>query len=355
MSDAPHPTAIVCPACGAECPHTLLACPQCHHLFYADDLKRLAEEAGQATREGDLTAAQAAWREALVLLPSDSRQYQTITARLVELGRQVDQAETSVGAPQPGSSEGEHKSGWSGGAGAAGVGTLALLVWKFKFLAVMVLTKGKLLLLGLTKASTLFSMFLSLGVYWTAFGWWFALGVVLSIYVHEMGHVAALRRYGIKADAPMFIPGLGAMIRVRQTLPDARADARVGLAGPIWGLGGAVITYAASLATGSMALAAIARFAAWINLFNLMPIWQLDGSRGFRAMSRPQRWFAALALAVMWSATSEGLLLLLSIVAAFNATTQKPASEPDREITFQYVFLVVVLSTMTMIPVFPAG
>ena len=59
-------------------------------------------------------------------------------------------------------------------------------------------------------------MLLSLGVYWTAFGWKFALGLVLSIYVHEMGHVAMLRRYGIKSTAPMFIPGLGAMVRMKQ-------------------------------------------------------------------------------------------------------------------------------------------
>jgi Zn-dependent protease len=198
-------------------------------------------------------------------------------------------------------------------------------------------------------------MFLSLGVYWAAFGWWFALGVVLSIYVHEMGHVAALRRYGIKAGAPMFIPGLGAMIRLRQTLPDARADARVGLAGPLWGLSGALVTYGASVATGSMALAAIARFAAWINLFNLLPVWQLDGCRGFRAMSRPGRWFCAFAIAVMWSVTSEGLLLLLLLVAAFQAMTQKPANEPDRGSTFQYVFLVIALSALTKIPVVLGG
>jgi len=74
-------------------------------------------------------------------------------------------------------------------------------------LVLAALGKGKLLLLGLTKSTTLFTMLLSMGVYWTAWGWRFALGLVLSIYVHEMGHVAALQRYGIKATAPMFIPG----------------------------------------------------------------------------------------------------------------------------------------------------
>ena len=78
---------------------------------------------------------------------------------------------------------------------------MALVLWKLKFLAVVLLTKGKILLLGLTKASTFLSMFVSVGVYWTVFGGWFALGLVLSIYVHEMGHVVALMRYGIHAGA----------------------------------------------------------------------------------------------------------------------------------------------------------
>ena len=90
---------------------------------------------------------------------------------------------------------------WSGGAVWGVITTLGLVVWKIKFLAVLLLTKGKILLLGLTKASTFLSMLASVGLYWTVFGGWFALGLVLSIYVHEMGHVFALTRYGIHAGA----------------------------------------------------------------------------------------------------------------------------------------------------------
>ena len=81
---------------------------------------------------------------------------------------------------------------------ATGVGAVGLMFWKVKAL-----------FLGLTKGTTLLSMLLSLGVYWAMWGWKFALGLVLSIYVHEMGHVITLRRYGFKASAPMFIPGFG--------------------------------------------------------------------------------------------------------------------------------------------------
>jgi Zn-dependent protease len=86
-----------------------------------------------------------------------------------------------------------------------------LFIWKFKVVLSFILTKGKLLLLGLTKGPTFLSMLLSVGVYWTAWGWRFAVGVVESIYVHAMGHVAMLRRFGIPATAPMFIPGFGGM------------------------------------------------------------------------------------------------------------------------------------------------
>jgi len=82
------------------------------------------------------------------------------------------------------------------------------------------------------------------------FGWPLALGLVLSIYIHEMGHVVALMRYGVKATAPMFIPGVGAIIRLQQSLGDPRQDARCGLAGPLWGLGAALGSYGLNLATG---------------------------------------------------------------------------------------------------------
>ena len=53
---------------------------------------------------------------------------------------------------------------------------------------------------------TLLSMAVAVVVYTTLYGWRFAIGLVLSIYVHEMGHVVWLRRYGIPASAPYRMP-----------------------------------------------------------------------------------------------------------------------------------------------------
>ena len=154
---------------------------------------------------------------------------------------------------------------------------------------------------------------LTVGLYWTVFGLWFAVGLVLSIYVHEMGHVFALTRYGIHAGAPLFVPGLGAFIRLKQELTDPKQDARVGLAGPIWGLGAALVCLAAFVATRQPIWAALAQFGALVNLFNLLPIWHLDGGRAFRSLTRSRRWLAVAAIAAAWAVTDEGLLVLLLI------------------------------------------
>ena len=111
--------------------------------------------------------------------------------------------------------------------------------------------------------STVFSMLLSFGVYWTTFGPWFALGLIGSIYVHEMGHVAALMRYGIPASAPMFIPGVGAFVRMHRAPLTPVEDARVGLAGPIWGTAAALAAFGIAQLIGSPLWMAIAHTGAF--------------------------------------------------------------------------------------------
>ena len=337
MSDASRgQTMTVCPQCGTQVASALLACPSCERLVHADELKRLAAEAEHAGHAGDASAALGAWRQALDLLPRDSTQHQAVAARIVALSRAVEN--------QPAA---EKPSRW--GKGAAGLGALGALLAKFKFAIVFLLTKAKLLLFGLTKAGTLFSMLLSAGVYWTLWGWKFAIGIVLSIYVHEMGHVQALQRYGIKATAPMFIPGLGAVIRLKQYPATPREDARVGLAGPLWGLGAAAAAYGVYFATRIGVWGAIGHFGAWVNLFNLLPVWQLDGGRGFRALTRVHRWLAAAVAASIYLMTHEGLLLLIALAAAASAGFSTAPDEADQPALLEYLSLVVVLAALSRI------
>lgn len=333
-------SAAVCPRCGAEVAPRLLACPSCGWLVHGENLKELAQGAETAERENRLAAAVQLWRDALALLPAGSGQAHAIGARIEDLSRRLEQAGGAPAAAAP---------AWTRIGGVAGAA--ALLLWKLKWLVVLLLTKGKLLLLGLTKSSTLFSMLASAGIYWTLWGWQFAFGLVIAIYVHEMGHVWALQKLGIRASAPMFVPGLGAFVRLKQYPASAREDARVGLAGPLWGLAAALAFYAAFLATGWASLGGIARFAAWINLFNLLPVWQLDGGRGFRALGRPARIAIAASMFVMWVATHEGLLLLLGIFAGFRAFTGELPPESDRKAFGQFLFLVIALALLAAIKV----
>ena len=315
-----------------------LDCPACRRLTHQRRLEELAAEAERASASGRTEAALAAWREALTLLPPASRQYESISNSLSRLSQRIDRG----GRAAQGSS-------WRVAAGT--LGAAGVLAWKGKVVLLAVASKAKLLLAGLGNSGTVFSMLLSLGVYWTAFGWWFALGLVVSLYVHEIGHVAALRRYGIPASAPMFVPGIGAFVRMKQYPADAREDARVGLAGPVWGLGAAVVSYAAFLATGAPILAAIARVGAWLNLFNLLPFWQLDGGRGFRVLSRSQRIAVVVAMLTAWWGTGEGSLLLLAVVGGVQAVGTGQPSDGDWRCCVEFVQLVVVLAALAAVGV----
>lgn len=346
-----------CPDCSTELAPLLLTCPGCQRLVHADALKRLAAEAEAATASKDLRTALARWREAQPLLPPGSRQAQAIAAKVEGLVRDVDAglSVTPAAAPATTSPAGQAPSAATKGGLFAGVATVALLLVKFKAVPLFLLSKGKVLLLGLTKWSTLMSMFVSLGVYWQLFGWTFALGLVLSIYIHEIGHVVALKRFGLKATAPMFIPGLGAFIRMSSYPTTPREDARIGLAGPMWGMGAAAVAYALFLGSGWAGFAAIGQFAAIMNLFNLTPIWQLDGSRGWRALGRWQRWVVAAALTASCFAIGHPLLLLVPI-AAIVRLFERPPEEGDRR---AFTDFLVLLGGLTLLAAYqvdlPAG
>jgi Zn-dependent protease len=278
-----------CASCGARIGPSLLACPGCLRLVHAERLQELARRAEEASAAGDPSAALAAWREARDLLPPGSRQRTVVEQKVAALSAVVDRPARPRTAW-----------GWIVAAAA------------------LVASKAKLLLVGLTKAGTLLSMLVAMGLYWAVWGWQFAAGFVASIFVHEMGHVAALQRFGIRATAPMFLPGVGAVVRFRQDMAPAE-EARVGLAGPLWGFGAAVVALGVAYGTGSPLWAAIAHAGAWVNLFNLLPIVPLDGGRGFRALDRAQRFAVLPVLAAAWYATGEGLVALLLLVAVVRA------------------------------------
>jgi Zn-dependent protease len=189
-----------------------------------------------------------------------------------------------------------------------GLGAAGLLLLKFG-------AKLKALLLLLPKLKVLTTsatMLVSIAAYSLIWGWAFALGFVLLLLVHEMGHVLQLRREGIKASAPMFIPFLGAVIAAKSLGRNALAEARVGLAGPVLGSLGAAALIPVASATGSDLYLALAFTGFFLNLFNLLPVVPLDGGRAMAALS-PWMWligFAAL-VGLMFVFPNPIMLLIL--------------------------------------------
>ena len=340
---------MTCSRCGADLPEGARVCGVCHRLVHADRLGELAARAAAEESRPDLSAALATLREMLDLLPTGTNQAIQVQQRLRDLSLRLDGR-----APEPEPERGpapEPAAGFDRRRFGALAATAAALLWKGKFLVIFVLTKAKVLLLGLTKLPTLLSMVVAVGAYALLFGWKFALGFVLSIYVHEIGHVVALARYGIAATAPMFIPGLGAVVRLKQYPQSEREDATVGLAGPIWGLGAAVFCAGWWLATDAPLAAALARTGAWVNFFNLTPIWQLDGGRGFRALNRSERWVVVGAFAVGWAISEDVMVLLIGLVAGFRAATDPPSETGDRRVLATFVAVILLLAgVMAAVP-----
>jgi Zn-dependent protease len=172
---------------------------------------------------------------------------------------------------------------------AAPLAALSGLAFKFKSLLVAL---GNLKLL--TTAST---MAVSVGAYAWLWGWRFGLGFVLLLLVHEMGHVLELRRQGIRATPPMFVPFLGAFVGLKQMPADAWKEARMALAGPLVGGLGAAACWLAGEALDSSLLVALAFTGFLLNLFNLIPISPLDGGRAVAAL-HPALWGVGLAALV---------------------------------------------------------
>lgn len=180
---------------------------------------------------------------------------------------------------------------WKQLLGPLGFG-LIFLATKFKFIFAS--------LKGVKFIGTGITAILSIGAYALLFPWQFAIGVVVLIFIHELGHVFVLRRYGVAATAPIFIPFLGAYIGMKEMPKNAVMEAYVGLGGPVIGSLAAFAAYGIYQVTDSLVFLALAYIGILLNLFNLLPILPLDGGRAVGAISR---WF--------WVIGFGGLVLLI--------------------------------------------
>jgi Zn-dependent protease len=179
----------------------------------------------------------------------------------------------------------------------------------------VLLAKLKTLLLALFKLKFLFSFAAFLGIYWALFGAWFGIGFAGMILLHEMGHFVEVKRRGLPAEMPVFLPGVGAYVKWQALGVSTEVRALISLAGPAAGLLAAWIAALLFWHTGNPLWAALAHTGAWLNLLNLIPVWMLDGASAVKPLDTLGR-ISLLAVSVLlfwWS----GQLVLLLLAAGF--------------------------------------
>ena len=160
---------------------------------------------------------------------------------------------------------------------------------------------------------TFFSMTLSVFVYAFMRGPWFSMGFVLMLFIHEMGHVIAMRHKGYPASAPVFIPLLGAVI-FAPAFKNAEEEAYIGYGGPLLGGLAALALFGlwAILPAQHPLLLMISYSAAFLNLFNLIPIRPLDGGRVTRIVGRWFKWIGVAGLILLLVVIKDPVMFLIS-------------------------------------------
>jgi Zn-dependent protease len=218
--------------------------------------------------------------------------------------------------------------------GAAIVGTIGLLLLNFgaklKFLIAPLLKFFPMVL------KTGGTMILSIGVYAGLWGWKFALGFVLLIFVHELGHLVAAKKFGLNVGAPVFIPFMGAFIALKDAPKNAWIEAWVGIGGPILGAAGALVCHGIGEMTNQPLFIAIAWSGYWLNLFNLTPIGTLDGGRIVTALS-PWLWIPGLGIMGYFAITRPNIIIWLVLAMSIPRIISLFRKKTDEEQRFYEV------------------
>jgi Zn-dependent protease len=183
---------------------------------------------------------------------------------------------------------------------------LAVMFWKFKFVLAAIF-KFKIF-------TTSASMLVSLAAYAWIWGWKFALGLILLLFVHELGHFVEAKRQGLDVGAPIFIPFLGAAILLKENPLDAWREAQIAIAGPILGSIGAAVVWLVGEQQDSELFLALGFTGFFLNLFNLLPVVPLDGGR-IAAAIHPILWFLGfIGLIALVFFAPNPLLIVIALV-----------------------------------------
>jgi Zn-dependent protease len=313
-----------CRRCSSALAPGALVCAKCQALVHSEQLDRLAAEAKALESSGNLRGARERWLMGLPLLPANSRQADWIQQHARSLDLMADRTQ-----PPPPS---ENK--WAQRLGP--VGPLAVL-----------LAKGKVVLAAVFKLKFLLSFVAFFGFYWAAFGARFGIGFAVLILIHEMGHFIDIKRRGLPADMPVFLPGLGAYVRWQALGVPIDTQAAISLAGPLAGFVASLACAALWWQTHDPLWAALARSGAWLNLLNLIPVWMLDGGHAAIALSKMERIVVLTASLGLWLILSENVFFLIAAGAAYRAFFAKDL--PPRPSPATAVYFVAVMTVLGVI------
>jgi Zn-dependent protease len=310
-----------CKRCSHELPPGALVCDQCHALVHSEKLDQLASEAKALEAKGDFRQAREVWMMGLPLLPPNSRQASWIQQH----AHSLDAAADRIQPPPPSDNKWAKKLG--------PVGPIAVL-----------LAKSKVLLTAVFKLKFLLSFVAFIGIYWAAFGMKFGIGFAVLILLHEMGHFIDIKRRGLPAEMPVFLPGFGAYVRWQALGVPLETRAAVSLAGPLAGFFTALACAALWWQTGNPLWAALARVGAVLNLLNLVPVWVLDGGQAVRALSKTERVVLLTVCLALWLLLGENMFFLVALGAGYQvfSTGDLPA-RPSRATTVYYVAVLTAL------------
>jgi Zn-dependent protease len=313
-----------CKRCSRELAPGALVCDQCHALVHSEKLDQLAAEARALEAKGDLRQAREQWLMGLPLLPPNSRQASWIQQH----ARSLDTAAARVQPPPQSDNKWVKKLG--------PVGPIAVLA-----------AKGKVLLTALFKLKFLLSFVAFIGIYWAAFGMKFGIGFAVLILIHEMGHFVDIKRRGLPAEMPVFLPGLGAYVRWQALGVPLETRAAISLAGPLAGFFASVACAVLWWQTGNPLWAALARAGAVLNLLNLIPVWALDGGQAALALSKMERVVLLTACLALWLVLGQGLFFLVALGAAYQVffAGDLPA-HPSRATIIYFVAVLTALGVM---------
>jgi len=336
VSTITHSVIRNCPNCEADLPLEALACPQCHALVHSVRLDQLAKDARALEVRGLYAQARELWEYSLPLLPPDSKQAEWVRERIraLELAQAGTQPETSPSAsgPQPAKPKAPPPN-WVKKLGP--FGPIALLLLKLKSALFFVF-----------KLKFLFSFAFFIALYVGIFGWRYGVGISVCILIHELGHFIDIKRRGLPAEMPVFLPGLGAYVRWTGLGVTRRQIAQISLAGPLAGWIAAAICFLIYAQTRDPLWAALARTGAFLNTLNLIPVWMLDGGKAAFALAAVDR-AALLALTLgLWYYTSEGLFFFVAAGITWRLFTKDKPQQSDLNVWLYYASLLVALAVL---------